>query len=108
MHEKLEQTEGALSKRFNNRLMHLAFYLVINKVSSLSKKRNIEREIRQYVLCEYYARKFNFKQLALFICIEIHSLYCNLKSYEDSRLYARKCLRLAVILGNDYQEGKMI
>ena len=41
--EKLEQTEGVLSKRFNNRLMHLAFYLVLNKVGSLSKKRNFER-----------------------------------------------------------------
>lgn len=83
--------------------MHLAFYLVLNKVSSLSKKRNLEREIRQYILCEYYARKFNFKQLTLFICIEILSLYSSLKNYEESRLYARKCLRLAVILGNDYQ-----
>lgn len=59
--EKLQQTEGNLSKRFSNRLMHLAFYLVLNKVSALSRKRILEREIRQYIFCEYYSRKFNFK-----------------------------------------------
>lgn len=105
---KLEQLEGALSKRFSNRLMHLTFYLVFNKLSSLHSTRNLEREIKHYTFCEYYGRKFNFKQLTLAICIEIQSLYCALKNYEQSRLYARKSLRLAVVLGDDYHEVKMI
>jgi hypothetical protein len=35
-------------------------------------------------------------------------MYCGAKKYEDSRQYARKCLRLAVLLDNTYAESKMI
>lgn len=35
-------------------------------------------------------------------------MYCGAKKYDESREYARKCLRLAVVLDNGYAESKMI
>lgn len=42
------------------------------------------------------------------ICIRIQEMYCMINSYEESRVYARKSLKLAVVLNNQYLETKMI
>lgn len=103
-----QDLEGELSKKFKNRLVHLTFYLLFTRVCSMGKERQVEREIRSLIMCEYYGRKFDFKELTLSICGEIQNMYCLSKHYEQSRSYARKCLRLAVILEDEYAENKMI
>jgi len=62
-------------------LVHLAFYLIYNKLCGAVRERKLEREIKNYILCEYYGRKFNFKELTLSICTELQGMYCGAKKY---------------------------
>ena len=103
----LAKVENELSARYKNRLVHLVFYTIYSHM--LREEGSMtDLELRNARLMEYYSRKFNFRELALSVCMSMQQLYLRLCDYSKSRDYARKALKLAVVLGDSYQESKMI
>ena len=108
---KFNMLEDNLSKLLKNRISHLIFYFIFAHYLEIAQKqtsKSYPEETKKLILCEYYSRKLFLYKVTFQICMRIQELYSLQIQYDQSRRYARKCLRLAVFMRDKDSEFQVI
>ena len=102
----LAAEEAVISKKYQQRILHIVFYLHYANFLALTDSPN-EMKLKALITCEYYSRDLALLSCALHCCMELQRDYCDRKMFELSKKYARKVIKLSILMKdrNGEEEG---